>query len=90
VLLYEIFAPAGKDGRINLPTKDIPIGRYCMEFDKGYRMQWPDVPVDAPEWLLPLVHDCMKADPTARLQPADVVTRLQSHRAAGEDVSNVP
>ena len=86
VLLYEIFAPAGKDGRINLPTKDIPIGRYCMEFDKGYRMQWPDVPVGAPEWVLPLVHECMQADPSARLQPADIVGQLTSHQVAERDI----
>ncbi len=84
VLLFELFAPAQSDGRINLPTKDIPIGRYCMEFDKGYCMQWPKNTVvgpsgDVPDWVLPLVHACMQADPAKRLLAGSIVQKLEQH-----------
>jgi len=87
VLLYEIFAPTGPDGRVNLPTKDIPIGRYCMEFEKGYRMQWPDIPAEAPEWVLPLVHACMQSDPTARLQSSEIVQKLLGYQQEQDETA---
>ena len=75
VLIFELFAPRDAHRRINIPTQSIPSAKYYNVFQEGWKLEYPE-DCDAPEWVLPLVHNCTAADPAERWTASKVAKEL--------------